>query len=579
MDTRLTVEQILAETTKMGKLEKGERYSALQAFCNKYRYDDEAILQFYRKTPYTAKHGFVATGMYLQYGVAVYEKIKGLFPSNSGNIYSSWDDFMIDQADRVCYVFPHTDPYITYNGRETYEEFRERQTQRDRGIKSKFELFIYDIEEICDDDLYVEIMCRIARSEYQSYLGLDKSNYIIDYDYMKRRYDNLSKTAFGMKRFVQLLKSLADYSQMDAFQAWGDFYYLFEEVYAQKPPTGITYTGEIYNVLFAASYSGDDDFYGKKHRVDSMIRNYGWTFLHHAFEINTQCDWCLDWIYKSLPVEDQKKADAAIKEYSKKEKPKKNIVIKSNNTVATDDELKEIESILKEDVDTGFMAWSQLLYRIMAANRISKEMLKRCMDRIVWNISNYELYDGDGLILQRLDDAKRIKYYIPKIYKSILDNESICDYFFANFQLISTPFKIAKIPIILNNRKTFEMILSSFRNNNRVAMTENEFVKRVFDYIYDPFTRISSYVERTMGCLNAEKTGNYNKVIEGQYADIIYENYYAFDYSYKQIIEYIYLNSGKNWKDEFEIEYDNIQKEIGHLITRIENMEKVYKNA
>lgn len=71
MDTRLTVEQILAETTKMGKLEKGERYSALQAFCNKYRYDDEAILQFYRKTPYTAKRGFVATGMYLQYGVAV----------------------------------------------------------------------------------------------------------------------------------------------------------------------------------------------------------------------------------------------------------------------------------------------------------------------------------------------------------------------------------------------------------------------------------------------------------------------------------------------------------------------------
>ena len=94
----------------------------------------------------------------------------------------------------------------------------------------------------------------------------------------------------------------------------------------------------------------------------------------------------------------KKKADAAIKEYSKKEKPKKNIVIKSNNTVATDDELKEIESILKEDVDTGFMAWSQLLYRIMAANRISKEMLKRCMDRIVWNIRNYELYDGDGLI-------------------------------------------------------------------------------------------------------------------------------------------------------------------------------------
>lgn len=51
-------------------------------------------------------------------------------------------------------------------------------------------------------------------------------------------------------------------------------------------------------------------------------------------------------------------------------------MIKSNNTVATDDELKEIESILKEDVDTGFMAWSQLLYRIMAANRISKENVK-----------------------------------------------------------------------------------------------------------------------------------------------------------------------------------------------------------
>ena len=179
--------------------------------------------------------------------------------------------------------------------------------------------------------------------------------------------------------------------------------------------------------------------------------------------------------------------------------------------------------------------------------------------------------------LLQIDDAKILKYRVPKIYNSMINDKTILDYYFRNFQMITCAVDLARIPVILNDVEYFSKILSCVKENRRIEIQVGEFVSRTFSNIYEPFTSIDTYLTRTIERFEADRTGEYDKIKEFNSGYSIQEDYYRFEYSYEEIMNYIKLESCQNWKEEIEMKYDSIIQQISRVVNRIDQLERKMK--
>ena len=309
----ITIEELNDALTEIYNFDKYERYEEYDLLCQALLSKQELLKEFFSQSFYTWKHSELAARLYLKTGKQVYIHIKEVIPIDIGKTLGNWDEFMLSQISKLSYAVEHRK-----GSNDTF--FEEAYTT--------LTIFCEDLKSICDDALYTEMMCKIARTNDfwvdPSLRGkqewtLDKEKYVITYDFMKSRYPFISHTSRGMHRFTNLLEALADNDYDTYLKAWGDFYFLFEDVYKSNPPK-LSYTGEIYHILLGILHKQTGKPYVEcidecKAKLTTAIHDNGWLYLHHAFEINTRKDDCLDLIYRVLPDEDKKQADQAKEKY------------------------------------------------------------------------------------------------------------------------------------------------------------------------------------------------------------------------------------------------------------------------
>ena len=308
-----TTEELNDALAEIYNFDKGDRSDEYDLLCQALLSKQELLKEFFSQEFYTWRHCELATQLYLKVGKQVYLDIKEVMPNDIGKMFGNWDEFMLSQISKLSYAVKH------------------RKGSNDTFIEEAYTTltsFGEDLKSICDDALYTEMMCKIARTNDfwvdPSLRGehgwtLDKEKYVITYDFMKSRYPFISHTNRGMHRFTDLLEALADNDYDTYLKAWGDFYYLFEDVYRSNPPKQ-SFTGEMYHILLEIPQKQTGKPYEEiidecKAKLTTAINDNGWLYLHHAFEINTSKDCSLDLIYQSLSDEDKKKADQAKKGY------------------------------------------------------------------------------------------------------------------------------------------------------------------------------------------------------------------------------------------------------------------------
>ena len=470
-----TIQDISNALTQIQKIDKYEREEEYAALCTILMQKTDLLEDFFSRSPYTGKHSELAAQMYLVCGKQIYELIKRIIPTDIGKTLGNWDEFMLSQIPKLTYAVWHRkkDDYTYYN-----------------QIASNLAPFLKDIEYICDDALYIEMMCKIARTfEFDvepSLRGkqgntLDRSKYVIDYDFMKSRYPCISKTNNGMRRFLDLFQALADYDYMSAMKAWGDFYYLFESIYENTPPTQTTFTGELYNCFFSTfQYQTPEDatdiVHGAEAKLNTLIHDYGWKYLHHAFEINTSTDWCIDWIYKNLSDDDKNKADQAKEDYHLSHQSIR------KNADSKKDYYDDIEHLLCTNSEAGITAWKKCLIQLNERPKLTKKAQLDAIDSIILHVSRYQESNNQEKMFINPALAPLVKVSAKTIYQSILSDEWLLDFYAVHFQQTGCSADIASLALLTNDLDKFHRLLDGFTHNPNVNITLHQFLKNVYTH-------------------------------------------------------------------------------------------------
>lgn len=466
-----TTKDIASALTQIAKIDKYKRYDEYTALCQALMQKQELLTEFFSQSPYTGKHSELAARLYLTVGKQIYFQIKSIMPTDIGKALGNWDEFMLSQIAKITYA-------IWHRGEMDYDYCL--------SIPSLLAPFLTDIESICDEALYIEMMCKIARTiEFEvdpSLRGkfnptLDREKYVIDYEFMKSRYPNISHTNNGMHRFINLLEALADYDYLSALKAWGDFYYLFEDVYENNPPTQTSFTAAMYNTLFAVpQYKtgfGDDEFLNKcKLQLETTIHDYGWKYLHHAFEINTSTDWCLDWIYRNLPIEDKVLADQAKNEYLQEQQNIPQKVEKKKNIY------DDIEDLLLVDTKVGITTWKKCLLELDAQPRLTKKAQLDAIDSIILHVSKIQ----DDIVVHS-PFVPIVKFTTKPIFLSILSDDWLLDFYSSHFQQTGCSADIAALALILDDQPRLQRIFDGFSRNSVASITLQQFRTNIYNHI------------------------------------------------------------------------------------------------
>ena len=441
-------------------------------FCKHLISQIHLVQDFFSTVPYTEKHIELAAQLYAYKGVEVYKLIKDCFPLNTGKIVSSWDDFMYLEVKKLHHVI------------------------------KKWDGFIADIESLCNDDLYVELMCNIARICYFE----DVYDYVIDYEYIKRRYSTLAISQHGMRRFRDLIGFLADYDTLSAIQAWGDFYYLFERVYADTPPTKTTYTGSIYDVINCGIQhrleiqnnitDAHTLFILADKKLKTLLNQYGWQYLHHLFEINSDCDWCRNWVYDVLPSSDKEKAKEALnsRNYEKKETITKN----RNSDILEKTILKEtalshmlvspLANLVITDYSIGVKTWINEIRKLYQKSKVSKIEQKKLLDDVLFQVYDFETQTNKRVRLTN-KTLPLICLETRPIYEYLINCEELVEYYFRNFCQYGCATDLALVALYLENDSLYRRILSLVQLNKNMKITFEGFKtmvsQKMLSYSYD----------------------------------------------------------------------------------------------
>lgn len=461
-----TTKELFDSLASIKWIDKHDRCHEYINLCHHLRIRPKLFMLFFTMNPYSYQHATVAAWMYAEYGQTVYSEIRSLVPQILGNIFSNWDEFFLRQVDEITWI----------------------STYSIANHKTLIIRFINDIEELCDDDLYIEVLCKLSRTAtYPN--PLNRNECTIDYEFMKRRYPTIGKTRFGMQRFVQLLEALADYDYVGAFQAWGDFYYLFEDVYEQSPPKNKSFTGALYNALFVVpqhkvlDWSENDVdkepvFQKCRDKINSLINLKGWDVLHHAFEINTDADYCLRWIYDNLSLEDKKKADAA------REKRKRKAIPSVQSCVQKKEEQKNRFSIIvglfQEDMNVAFSTWRSFLEEMVSSQNVPKYIMKESLDGILNELMKQQYQSGKEIEIC-CPKAPLIKEKVPPVCLALLQDDWLTDFYFSHFQLYGGAKRIASIPLLCGDLPRFEKIRMAIIKNEYCTMPYNSIMKHIHD--------------------------------------------------------------------------------------------------
>lgn len=446
-DLQLAVQQI-------NLLDKEDRYPFFEELCSQMWENRGIFEEYYSLNQYTHQHIDLAVMLFMQYGLEVYARIKLLIPSYCGGIVANWDGFMVFTISRFSYITIHS-----YNAK----------------CNDVFKEFVISAIELCDPDLLRELASYINKDQMFSLYGaaIDINNLPdINYDYFVRRTKTIGKNQNGMKRYVHLVGILAGYDYMAAFRSWGDFYYVFEDMYAKKKSKqGFT-----------------SDFYSKfseidKNRTEETIAIYGWDVLHHLFELDADSDDDSKWfclgqskVYANLSLEDKEKANIAIKEFKK-------ITKKRTSTLEFEQEIASLKELFKTDYEIGISAWSNYLMDMSALPKVPKSRMKKALDGLLWDICESErLYENrDKAIKAKHPTISFIEIECSPVINLAFEDEWIREFFCTHCQGHGCVGKYLSSLLFVNNTERIDQIMEFLYRNPNLEISPDTILKKAKD--------------------------------------------------------------------------------------------------
>ena len=469
IDLPNTKQELISLLSQIHKFEKNDKRAGLTELTNLWIHNRTLVIDFYSTAPYTTYQPEYAAYLYVQHGVDVYQTIKKIIPDELGKVVTSWDDFMQRQIKYIVDIAWHQDGW------------------EDKHEKTIIK-FSQDIEDVCEDDLYVTIMTKLVRTpgvegisiQNDSNNSLNPNDYVIDEDFFKRKAQDLPKNQNGMKEYVALVNSLAAYDAIAAMRAWGNFYYVFEEVYETKPPKKYSFTVALYNTLYTAARDSNEinekikkfdppeawkqRDYLSKQKVDGYIFQYGWQYLHHAFEINTLNE--SDIIYNALPEVDKIKADKA-RDIVKERIQKKQLTEKPPQGVANEIDLQILEETLSNNPSSGIEPWKLCLKTLENSAKVTKPIRKKHLDDILYNVMNKQLFSGPSVYV-KIPSMEYFELPYPELFQEILKDKWLTEYIFSNCQLIMAPIYLAAYTLVLQDEKQYKELIRIISSNKNI---------------------------------------------------------------------------------------------------------------
>ena len=322
----------------------------------------------------------------------------------------------------------------------------------------------------------------------------------------------------GMSRYLHLVSRLATYDYTEAFKAWGQFYYVFEDVYKKNQPVKRGYTSRFVNMLCKMPRNGNEvlidsssvvveanEYERGKQYLSQMIRQYGWNVLHHLFEINADAEEFSSMVvlgqsrvYDMLSPQDKVKADRAVSKY--KESTESIIQKKALDSNAFQ-QIDNILELMRTSPELGLHVWKNAMIDYVEGKRHTKTGLRRIMDSLLFKQANYEEWKKK---LTRITHHQYnfISYEVPNIYLLVLSDEWFRDYFFKNFSNYGTACNMIEIIVFSGEKGEYLKIIDNISRNKNTSIHWIEIEKRVEKMV---FMKIDSYI-RTSYHMNNKST-------------------------------------------------------------------------
>lgn len=515
------VKELEKEIARINKsYDKYNRNNAFEPLCKALWSNTELFNNYFSMTSFSYHHGDIAARLFALYGQSVYFRVKSIMPKFCGNVLSSWDDLMVFQVKRIEYNATHPWP--------------------DGSYCPVFSQFIGAIHVVCDDDLLLELMTYISRSSlFQHFIpNLFFGDFPIDYSFIMRRSETMNMNLNCMNRYLHLAKVLSVFDHTDAFKAWGQFYYIFEDVYLKQPYIHKGFTADFYNMFFyelhrkneiqrntsreqfdvteektnisledykesveAVSAEFDAIIYQGRGSIDSTIYLYGWDVLHHLFELNADSDEASknrvlgqSLIYDKLPVEDQKKADEAIRQFKLAHLTSPPSA-KTNSALKQTKIMTDIMNLSFENSALGLNSWKNELIKISEQKKkITKKQITECLDRPLWNLVLRERTESH-ITYVPFREAPFIKVKFANILLTILNDKWFTEFYFSHCSQHGCASDMASILLIRSQEDDYRWICSLIANNTSFSLSYENFVVNVNNKL---FYFISSYLNKSV---------------------------------------------------------------------------------
>lgn len=496
-----SIQQISKELARIKRVNKNLRHVEYRKLCESINENKNLLSEYYSRSPYTGQHIELAAQVYIVFGPQIYRTVKTNIPKVLGKRVSGWDEFMLAQIDKIAYAVWHTQ---TIDGKYPFHIFSR---------------FVVDIEELCDDDLYVEMMCRIARTYERPFVfykphqidprllknnkvqnELDPKQFVIDYNFIESRYKTMDNTLNSMNRFLYLFAALADYDLLSAMKAWGDFYRLFKD--SKKNIGKYRFTGKIYYIMFncirhelECKYCSELDYspYSDYHKINQeaedilsndYIRPYGWKYLQNAFEVDIYCNAAIVYIYEKLTIPDKNKADAIIDK----------CFLEPNES---EDEIPALANAIIADVKSGFLSWQNSLRDFSRTKRITKVKSYRYLDKIAIAVREYQIYNNITCQIAN-PHASLIYRETQPICVNILNNDWIAEYYFRHCQSYGCAVECLSIALFTEQIDKYEHYMTLLSNNLQLKVSVDyvrERVRHDLSFLSDIIIKRAKYDE------------------------------------------------------------------------------------
>lgn len=509
MNAEYTLENIKEIGSAMTKIRKNygknERWGALEPLCTAIWRNHHIFYEYFSSSKYTYHHCDIAAKLFHLYGKEVYLKIQKIIPAHCGEIISTWDDFMVYEIPKIVHIATH--PW-----------------HNDRKMPL-LDQFIQSIEQICDEDLFLELMTYISRDEiYEFYFNklIKPENYPIDYNFIMKRSKLMNMNHNSMRRYVHLVSVLAEFDYVDAFRAWGQFYYIFEDVYL-RTKSRKSFTADLYDafiVIPQRKFGGPSELLLQRgmEMTHSTIYQYGWDVLHHIFEINADFEdnkggriHGQSLVYEHLSEADRKKADDALYNYKKK-----TMIYQKQSVLEKEDTgIQDILQLLRDDLELGLNAWQNLLISIREQSRkITKKQIVESLDQPLRNYMNWEQSQGKTTTVV-YHDLPLVKIEIPNIVIEILDNKWLTEFIFSHCVQYGYATSIASVLLMRGQTEVFDWITLLIKSNHYLSITADTFYLLAKKHIW--FTAIS-YLH---ACWSNTFLGNDYKIFSPYFGELV----------------------------------------------------------